>query len=313
MNTVVDNNYAGIALLGGSYDNTAFGNVIKGCYFGIILDNTNVNQIYWNTVYKCDFGIALEASNENQVTRNFIYKNDEGIFLSHSTSNQISRNVVLCNGIGIHLVESSDNTIHHNKVSCKKDLNSELFAFNTDPNNPDIDGDNYPDGYEIINGWDPLDPRDPSYSVHVDNLIETLENLAVPPAAEKEVKNALKDLNKSLKNFAKGEIAKAIKDIQAGIKDLMKAQKDGADVQSIIDELVDLVKDIVDNSMSETIDMIGDDNKHITKAMEKYNKALQKLAEGKYDHYVKHLGEAYKEIMKALNDKIFLKNHKNLD
>ena len=37
-------------------------------------------------------------------------------------------------------------------------LNQDELALGTDPENPDSDGDGYPDGHEIANGGDPLDP-----------------------------------------------------------------------------------------------------------------------------------------------------------
>ncbi len=38
----------------------------------------------------------------------------------------------------------------------------EVYFTLTDPTNPDTDGDGYPDGEEVDNGWDPLDPNDPT-------------------------------------------------------------------------------------------------------------------------------------------------------
>ncbi|MHA2275078.1 MAG: NosD domain-containing protein, partial [Candidatus Kariarchaeaceae archaeon] len=115
-NIVLDSANAGIALLGGSNDNNVLRNIIKGSYFGIILDGTSFNNIYRNIVNNCEFGIVLESSTENLVSRNVVFDNEEGIFLSYSSNNRISRNIVFCNGIGIHLVESSDNTIFRNIV-----------------------------------------------------------------------------------------------------------------------------------------------------------------------------------------------------
>ncbi len=37
----------------------------------------------------------------------------------------------------------------------------EINVYFTDPNNPDTDGDGYNDGFEVDNGYDPLDPNDP--------------------------------------------------------------------------------------------------------------------------------------------------------
>ncbi|MHC4536566.1 MAG: NosD domain-containing protein [Planctomycetota bacterium] len=76
----------------------------------------------------------------------------------------------------------------------------------------------------------------------VEDIIEVLENMAVPEEAEKEMGKAVKELNKAIKEFNKGKIDKAIKKIAKAVKELEKAQKKGADTQDVIDQLVDLVE-----------------------------------------------------------------------
>ena len=60
-----------------------------------------------------------------------------------------------------------------------------------------------------------------------------------------------------------------------------------------------MVRAIVDDALEDAIEMAGADNHHVLKAQQHYNKALDKIAEGKYDKAIKELKKAYKEAMKA--------------
>ena len=154
----------------------------------------------------------------------------------------------------------------------------------------DDDGDFGTDTFNLIIE----NPMDVSEGVK-----EDLEELDVPPEAEKEVDNAIKDIEKAMDEFEEGDFLKAFDKLEDAVDDLMDAQDDGADTQEIIDAIVDLVQGIVNQSIDNTIEMIGEDDKNVIKAQEKYDKALELLEDGKFDKAINQFEKAYKQIMKA--------------
>ena len=79
----------------------------------------------------------------------------------------------------------------------------------------------------------------------------------------------------------------------------MKAQGKGADTEEIMDTLVDFIDGLVTNTIEDTLELVDEDNKHIGKAQEHYEKAFEKLDDGDYDKAIKEFKKAYKETMKA--------------
>ncbi|MHC4628812.1 MAG: NosD domain-containing protein [Planctomycetota bacterium] len=77
----------------------------------------------------------------------------------------------------------------------------------------------------------------------VQDIIDYIvEDMYVPPEAEKEVGKAVKELKKAIKELNKGKTDKAIKKIEKAIKQLEKAYKKGADTQDVIEDLYDLME-----------------------------------------------------------------------
>ena len=79
----------------------------------------------------------------------------------------------------------------------------------------------------------------------------------------------------------------------------MIAETKGAEVQEAIDILVALVQGFADDGIEDAIAMVGEDNEYVLRALEKYNIALQKLSNEKYDKAVKYFRLAFKNAMKA--------------
>lgn len=142
--------------------------------------------------------------------------------------------------------------------------------------------------------------RDPI--AELEHLIARIERIEAPEKAQKELDKAVKELNKTKEEFDKGDTEKAIAKITKAVKHLMKAQEKGADTQHVIDNLVALVKAIVHLALEDAVEMVGVDHKHVVKAQKYYDKALDKLSEGKYDKAIKEFKKAYKEAMKARED-----------
>jgi len=124
---------------------------------------------------------------------------------------------------------------------------------------------------------------DKSPSAITEKIIEDLQNLPVPPSAQKEVNKAVNDLKAALERFNEdGEFFGLLKISQA-IKQLMDAQEDGGDVQPIIDSIIEMVQDIVETAINEATAIVGEYNRFIGKAIEDFNEALVKVSEGDYD------------------------------
>jgi len=138
-----------------------------------------------------------------------------------------------------------------------------------------------------------------SPSAITDKIIEELENLDVPPGAQKEVDKALVDLQVALEKFNEERFYSGIHEIFNAIKHLMDAQDAGADVQSIINVLVEMVQNMVDNAINDAIEMVGEDDKFVIRAQEEYTHALAKVSEGKYDEAINLFRNAYKNAILA--------------
>ena len=138
-----------------------------------------------------------------------------------------------------------------------------------------------------------------SPSAITDKIIEELENLDVPPGAQKEVDKALVDLQDAVEKFNEENFYCGIQRIFKAFKHILDAYVDGADVFMIGNVLVQMVMNMVANAISDAIEMVGADNKFVMKAQEFFNDALAKLSEGKYDQAINSFKHAYKFAMKA--------------
>ncbi|MFW9968792.1 MAG: ABC transporter substrate-binding protein [Candidatus Odinarchaeota archaeon] len=134
---------------------------------------------------------------------------------------------------------------------------------------------------------------DKSPSAITEKMVEDLQNLVVPPSAQKEVNKAINDLKVALERFNDEREFLGLLEIHQSIKDLMSAQDNGADVQSIIDTIIEMVKDIAETAINEAIALVGEYNTFVGKAIEDFNQALVKVSEGEYDKAVMLFRNAY--------------------
>ena len=74
---------------------------------------------------------------------------------------------------------------------------------------------------------------------NVEDQITVLEELEVPEEAEKEIKKAIKDLKNVIKKLEEGDFEGAFFKLQRAVEHLRDAQNDGADVQDIIDIIIE--------------------------------------------------------------------------
>ncbi len=130
-------------------------------------------------------------------------------------------------------------------------------------------------------------------------MIYDLENLDVPPDAQKEVDKALIDLWAAIKDFNRDWFSHGIHKISKAIKHLMDAYDYGAEVQSIINTLVEMVQNMVDEAIIEAIEKAGEEDKLVIKALERYSQALAKVSEGQFDKAINLFEIAYRNAMRA--------------
>jgi len=329
LDNIIDNNNMGI------YLDTSFFNVIEGNIIintegneAIGIYDSHNNIISGNMVnFNFGDGIVLDIANYNEISGNIITNNGgSGLSIYDGDNNTITGNMLINNTeIGILCDEQSvQNVIFNNIV----DNNLGGNAFD---DGVEYGLKNFWDNGTIGNYWDDYDGIDanddgigdtpyniPGTAGSVDNfpiwddgidiiipseiledLITILENLEVPEEAECDINIAIRRLNRAIIKFEKGKFYDAFNKIQEAVEHLMYAQDLGADTQEIIDSLINLVQGIVDQALEDAINMVGEDNYHIIVAQEKYNLALQKLANGKYDKAVRYFKRAYKNAMKA--------------
>jgi len=133
----------------------------------------------------------------------------------------------------------------------------------------------------------------------VEEVISMLINLEVPSEAQIHINKAMNKLNRSIIKFEKGKFYDAFFKIQYALEDLICAEIYGAEVQEAIDILVALVRGLADDAIEDAFEMVGEDNEFVIRALEKYDIALQKLSNEKYDKAVKYFRLAFKNAMKA--------------
>ncbi|MHA2087096.1 MAG: NosD domain-containing protein, partial [Promethearchaeota archaeon] len=126
--------------------------IIRNCTFydsgsmlgnnaGIKLQNVENALIINNTVYNSSYGILLEDSNYNNLTENKINYNDNGVYLDTSFNNSITYNIIRYYEEAIVEVSCTDNTIENNQII---ELPSENNGDNNGDNNGGITGNNFP-------------------------------------------------------------------------------------------------------------------------------------------------------------------------
>lgn len=133
----------------------------------------------------------------------------------------------------------------------------------------------------------------------IEDIITALGNLEIPDEAQNQINNAIYDLERAIIKFENGKFYAAFFKIQYALEHLMCAELNGADVQEAIDTLVALVQGFADDGIEDAIAMVGEDNEFVLRALEKYNIALLKLSNEKYDKAVEYFRLAFKNSMKA--------------
>jgi parallel beta-helix repeat protein len=126
-NGVIRNFQIGIRLTDARHAQLRKLTLIDTSVFGMLLVNANGNSIQANRVFHTgdDHGIAgilLFQSNHNELSRNVLSRNGDGISLAQSHANSIRRNVSSDSGAGVGLFDgSSRNVVEHNVTNRNSD------------------------------------------------------------------------------------------------------------------------------------------------------------------------------------------------
>ncbi|MBA7537954.1 hypothetical protein ES705_30227 [subsurface metagenome] len=139
---------------------------------------------------------------------------------------------------------------------------------------------------------------------HLDIIINILENLDLPEEADHFIEKAILFLIQARDKFESGMLYEGFDKIRDSMEFLIMAGEMGANIQEVIDYIIVLVKSVVNHAIEETIDIVGEFNRFIIRAIEYYDTALIMLVSENYDEAVRFFKQSYKNTMKARDDLI---------
>jgi parallel beta-helix repeat protein len=142
------NDFFGIKLGWGRYNNISYNNITKNERGIRLMDNSEFNVISNNFISRTEnSGISFWDSSYNTISDNIFYKNGQGIYLYHSSGNIIFKNnITYCWSFGFHII-ARDNIIYHNNFISNNPNTDDVGEFNQYNNNNRETG-NYWDDYE---------------------------------------------------------------------------------------------------------------------------------------------------------------------
>lgn len=331
---LISNTYDEGIILEDSNDNTILGNTIRINAIGlqgIVLIGSSNNFISGNimTSEEDSVGIRIEyRCHYNIIHGNLMSSLWDGISFTGQNSdrqsrfNIISENLFINNTRGINILSpfSTDNYIYNN-----------IFIGNTEYNALDDGTNNFWDNGTIGNYWYDYPGRDanddgigdtpyiiPGNANSTDNfpiwddgqdvfppsrylyiVIELLVNIEVPENVQHLIDKAILFLTQAKDKFESGMIYEAFDKLKDAVGFLMEAGDLGANTQEIVDSIIFLVQYIVEDAMEKTIDIVGEDNKFIIRALEDYDMALLMIEMEDYGDAVKFFKDSLRNIMKA--------------
>lgn len=83
---------------------------------GILLKESDKNNILENTIKNVDKGILIYRSEDNKIFYNNVYNNDKGIIFDNSSGNNITKNMISENNNSVELNQSHHNSINNNYI-----------------------------------------------------------------------------------------------------------------------------------------------------------------------------------------------------
>jgi len=340
-NNSVSNGNNGIYIDKNSKDNTIIGNEIFSNHQGIHCYGDN-NIISQNLIRDNYLGVRFYWADYTFFTENLIYNSTgTGVIFSYGNYNIIKGNKFIDNGNPVNAYvsegldlgyETGDNIIYQN-----------FFSGNLGVNARDWSGNNYWDNGSIGNYWDDYPGADldgngigdmpylitsvygsvdrfPIYEGKIisppgeflEHLINYLEHVyhyrvrapEIREEAEQSLEQSIGFLLQSKDKFELGFFYDAFDKIRDSIEFLIVAGGFGVQTQMTVDCLIFLVKFIVEDVMGETIEIVGEDDRFIIKAINHYDTALLMLEIENYGGAVRFFKHSYRNIMKARGELI---------
>ncbi|GAG66746.1 unnamed protein product, partial [marine sediment metagenome] len=136
-------------------------------------------------------------------------------------------------------------------------------------------------------------------SRYLDIVIELLVNIEVPENAQHLIDKAILFLTQAKDKFESGMIYEAFDKLKDTVGFLMEAGDLGANTQEIVDSIIFLTQYIVEDAMEKTVDIVGEDNKFIIRALDDYDIALMNIEMENYGDAIKFFKYSLRNIMKA--------------
>lgn len=332
-NTVINtsSSYMGVGIvLLFSDNNSILRNIASNCKTsGILLLFSNNNNISENLVENSGGegmygGLALcYGSSNNQIMKNHINNNTIGLILYYASSNNnINGNYFFNNleyGVSIKDIYSEHNIFYNNNF-IGNSIDAEDYGTDNMWDNGIIGNywDNYTgidanhdgigdtpysisgsagslDNYPIWDGCIDSFPPSDYLEIIIDNLI----NIEVPENSQQIIDKAILSLTQAKEKFDSGMIYEAFDKVKDVVGFLMEAEELGANTQEMIDSITHLTQYIVEYAMEKTIDIVGEDNKFILRAIDDYDTALLMIELEEYDNAVMFFKNSLRNIMKA--------------
>ncbi len=164
-------------------------------------------------------------------------------------------------------------------------------------------------GVESVSGMDlyipPSEEAEPDDIVNnvMSDVLEILNDPNLPTGAIADLEDACEELNSAVEDFQDNDAQEAYKGLEEAVDELMDALSDGADVQEIIDAIVDLAEVLVAEEQTNAVVFAGDPqvDDYIDDADKFYQDYLDELADGNFDLAIRRLASARKELQRAIH------------
>lgn len=172
------------------------------------------------------------------------------------------------------------------------------------PGDFDADGDGIDDDLDLCPltvAGDPVDANGCVANEAVDLVVAGISTLIDSPVSDKardKLFKAQDKLGDALVELEQGDVKKALKKIGDAVKELTKAEKEGADVANLIEQLVELARAQAQAAIDDVV-AAGGDPKEVDKALKELGKAQDELAKGKPDKAIDKYAKAWDRANKA--------------
>lgn len=156
-----------------------------------------------------------------------------------------------------------------------------------------------------------------------ENILEDLQQIKndseINKKTKKSLEKAIKEIKKSLEsklwedestlNIKDGKKVfdaekKAVKELEQIIKDKKESEQIKNNIIEILEKLVNIDKVLAETAINDAIDSVGDEKtfKKLEKAQKTFEKGNLEFVNGNFQKAIKHFGDAWNKIQKALKE-----------